>query len=75
MTDEEREKARQLMIRASSPNADRSKKRPYEVEKYLYQFQHRQGEGGGEGKTPSFRDGWDRIFGKKRKSESNTTKE
>lgn len=64
-THDQKEIAKAMMVRTSSPNADRSKKRPYEVEKYLYQFQHRQGEGGGEGKTAVYRDGWDRIFGKK----------
>lgn len=64
--DDDRERARQLMINASSPSADRSKKRKASVERYMGQFCHRFGEGGGEGKTQAYRDGWDRIFGGKR---------
>ena len=68
-THDQSEIAKAIMARSSSVGADRSKKRPYDVEKYLYQFQHRQGEGGGEGKTATYRDGRDRIFGTNKPTE------
>jgi hypothetical protein len=64
MTDELRERARQLMIRGSSAGADRSRVRPMGVEKYLYQFM-RNPEGREQRKTATYADNWERTFGKK----------